>query len=621
MPSSVTSVNSLAVPVDIPKSSHSDEVYLEKIKPFFLGIGKLLLEFHSDAFPRKYAKLEKYVEKLAQEGLVDLSLAKASLANTKELCLRNLASLENWLEDLKKDAQTPLPLISTKHGSCVSFTPLQALEKCQTAERTSLIVPILLHHTQPFHSIICQGPPTAFLLDKTCQSNRKNDPSALEGTSAHFCGAYFKTTLAKMAPPIKHSSFGKWVYPLLKAKLKAMDTLLNDQIKWAFLSKEKANAKLVVDEVIHKISHLADGEATLIPLGCVDHSVALKISRVGKNAILSLYNAGSGVVKHHRWIDQNLYQTCRQKYDVPLKDLCDSVAWTEAFRLTRESPEIYPLYSLIFDQMGKQGNLAPPSAYREEYERKQYQGTCSAQTLMAWNRHELMSVPLPTAQEKLAFYKIVKAHQHMIMAESTRQSKKTYRFLLKIKKQKYQAVLQLAHLASDFSSFSKAVQAFQSALQQLDRPSLTSTNFSLEDCQERPFLRYYLLRELSHEVVQALQAKSKEEIDVFSRTASPELRYALLIAQNRYWIKARFFAYLADCLKQGDLTEWAKEIIKASRSSPFLEDLKDYLAQNRSHPAVQEGIPLIMSHVTRYGDAGQKFLEDLGITSQSSELD
>lgn len=214
----------------------------------------------------------------------------------------------------------------------------------------------------------------------------------------------------------------------------------------------------------------------LIPAGCEGHAVTVCVEKISeKMGRLILYNTGGGLIKHHpQWKETNRYQTYFIIEDVPLEDLYEVEQWQTLLNFT-SAKNMDPVYA-HFRKMGRNGRPTPPSLNEEDYEQKQMSETCSSQNLMAAIRHQLMHQLEGSQKEKLALYHFFKAQLIRQMSQSSlNKVDSKIQNLAKMKLEKQEALLTIAHIAENKESFDMTLTKLCDALTRLGAQTFVET--------------------------------------------------------------------------------------------------------------------------------------------------
>lgn len=138
------------------------------------------------------------------------------------------------------------------------------------------------------------------------------------------------------------------------------------------------------------------------------HAVIVSIRKnINGMASLTLYNTGAGVAQFHPSFpgEKRLFQTFLAYDDIPLENITEN--FIKTILDSPKNQHIEPLYD-IFHLVGRTGKLVPPSTFKQHYEQKQMQGTCSYQCLASAMRHLIFSMAGDSAWHALGLYKMFK---------------------------------------------------------------------------------------------------------------------------------------------------------------------------------------------------------------------
>lgn len=163
------------------------------------------------------------------------------------------------------------------------------------------------------------------------------------------------------------------------------------------------------DTLTEEIEKAPIGKLLLFPVGKEHHGALLAIQKTSRSICrVVYYNTGEGLQKHPIDPRTNKLQTHLVYEGVPVSTLLDRFLWVELEEI-KQHGTVEELY-LILDRFALCGKLQEPSQDIFDYEQPQLQGTCTAQCLMAFLRHQIRGIIQGTPFEKQGVYKYLKAH-------------------------------------------------------------------------------------------------------------------------------------------------------------------------------------------------------------------
>lgn len=226
------------------------------------------------------------------------------------------------------------------------------------------------------------------------------------------------------------------------------------------------------NNVSSKISAMQVGAKLLIPFSTSTHAVSVLIEKISPDkGRIVIYNTGASVNLHERWqVDETAqlgepaqYQTFFQVDDISWNELEANDWFSDLQRLKTQDLKLNQLY----EKYEALGVKHPRSTDREDYESIQLHGTCSAQNLMAFIRHQTMTKTEGSKVEKKAAYKAIKAHMLHRFGEkelSLSTLHPTIHFLGEKKLAKTAGELRMCTIAESSQAFLEAVAQFKRVL-------------------------------------------------------------------------------------------------------------------------------------------------------------
>jgi hypothetical protein len=207
---------------------------------------------------------------------------------------------------------------------------------------------------------------------------------------------------------VAHEDFFKLDPALERVSQDLDETMVQLLSNYAVWDSKLLSNEEVIDQILCSLSRLNQEDLLFIPAGSQEHAIGLSVEKTAADTFrITIYNTGEGIEWHpHRG---EKVQTFLILDEVPQSSIFDRQAWQELFRLRVVSDSIEPVYACIFNQLGAGGVPIAASQEKGDYESPQASGTCSAQNIMAFIRHRIMSITAGTPQEKLACYRIVKS--------------------------------------------------------------------------------------------------------------------------------------------------------------------------------------------------------------------
>lgn len=165
------------------------------------------------------------------------------------------------------------------------------------------------------------------------------------------------------------------------------------------------------DNFCAELGRTALNTPLLIPAGHCAHSCLLALIITSpETATLTFYNTGKGLIGHPNFHPRHpkteKFQTFAVIDDVPLAELNEAF-WLELKEIGLKGTND-ELYAFI-EKLAMKGVLRAPSADEYDYEQPQMHGTCSAQGLMSFLRHQFRLAVPGGSREKQGIYKFIKA--------------------------------------------------------------------------------------------------------------------------------------------------------------------------------------------------------------------
>lgn len=226
----------------------------------------------------------------------------------------------------------------------------------------------------------------------------------------------------------------------------------------------------------------------LLPTGSLGHSMVCCIKRKPHDKFqLTLYNTGDGVEKYHHKSqnpDVNKYQTHLIIDDLDADVLKDPNIW-DKFMEARWSEDVEAIYSW-FKELSTKGKERAPSENPNDYEQKQISGTCSAQCLMAFIRHQIMEASSGDLK-KMGMYKLLKARTiFKLGSEDLEATDKLLKEHLSKKLELVGAEIALSKIAESGKEFESIFDSIAKNNKALQKPTGVFERFA--------FLREYALK-------------------------------------------------------------------------------------------------------------------------------
>lgn len=285
------------------------------------------------------------------------------------------------------------------------------------------------------------------------------------------------------------------------------------------------------------------GHPVLIPCGSLQHATALMVEKVSAtHASVYIFNSSEPVL-HPKLKGKS--QTFLAYDNVPLEKLTSSSLGAIAGVRHREIEELYT-------QLEPLGNKRPPSTNPDDYEQMQMQGSCTAQCLMAFLRHQLLQKMPGTSLEKMGAYKFLKARTIMhLAAPQLELLDPEIRGLAAGKIAQLSASLALYEIAKDEKKFSDYVERVCIILTEAGHPDLAKEVNGMKI--ESSFGRYALLRKC-----QALMYSIYDDVvrtKAFSRAPPEDFAY-LGFLQNKFAHNSpSYLTAMEESWKRGDWIE------------------------------------------------------------------
>jgi len=146
----------------------------------------------------------------------------------------------------------------------------------------------------------------------------------------------------------------------------------------------------------------------LLEAGVVEHAVVLCIEKGSENETmrLSILNTGDGLGEHTRLLRTNKYQTVMSFDNIPKTQALNLDHIRKMMQIKRENTDMSDLYHL-FNKWCQGGEKV---IFGDEYfEQVQLNGSCTAQSIMAFIRYYILKNASGTSQDRLGLYKFLKA--------------------------------------------------------------------------------------------------------------------------------------------------------------------------------------------------------------------
>lgn len=366
--------------------------------------------------------------------------------------------------------------------------------------------------------------------------------------------------------------------------------------KWSY----KSSSPTTYREIVEQISQISPNRPILIPISIAQHSMSMLVEYTEEGKVhLTFFNTGAGLKHHPRWKGTNLYQTFLSIEGVDKAHLADPAIWEDLFKLCASTNSVDPIYDYFFKVLGQGLKVSPPSDNQEDYEQKQFQGTCSAQNLMASVRYVIMQSNRGTPSERLAVYKILKANFLKVLGGQIHSKlDDTIQDIGQKKLQKQEAVLYLAKVAADENAFKETLAKITETLSQLGEMEIAE-GLQIE-APNTTFARFHLLR-IGSKTIAEHWLCHPEKIDV----GPQDLSLALSIFENRNFVQQNFEKLLQEMQDKKEFALLGKQLIKILNSS-FKNFGERWMLEKLSD---LEGIKALLENIK--GQSGQQFKRNL----------
>lgn len=232
---------------------------------------------------------------------------------------------------------------------------------------------------------------------------------------------------------------------------------------WAFSDKRHQ----IAPEIVERVKDPSQNHV-FVPTGFKGHAGLLSIEKGETTARLTMYNTGGGLTQYHaQWKQSDRYQTFSVIEEVPLEDLENIELWQRFIEESSQGKSMDSVYA-CFEELGARGHKVAPSLHSEDFESKQMNGTCSLQCYLAFFRHQIMNMAEGNKEEKLAAYRLAKAHliTHVIK-EPSLPFVGQFGNHAQLKLEKYESFIQLSKIAEDESSYQDHLNLLTDLLNQV----------------------------------------------------------------------------------------------------------------------------------------------------------
>ncbi len=443
-----------------------------------------------------------------------------------------------------------------------------------------------------------------FLLDKMMIPTR----AAYKGFEMIFTGE----NLIRAIESIKQSSL---VPSYLNIKLQEdVIPLIRQCMIWDCAIRNNYST-FAIKEILFDIENLQIGKKILVPLRSQVHQMCLIIEKTSEEDLrLIQYNTGRGVPNwHYQWEETNRFQTFLIFDHIPKESLLQSEKWETLFQEVPESANIGKIYQIIH-QLAEKGVKKDPTGNRFDYEQKQATGTCTAQCLMAFLRHQIMENEIENPEKGYALYKLVKSK--MLSRAGKKWLEEADEVITRAsitKMKKLEADIALVNMAQDEKTYSKAWKQLKQLLIELERTDLADHLESLP--KESQFVRYHVLRE-----AQGAIAKCWLEIQYEAPHSEPYLTLALAKYEHQRQIIGNMKGNVKNSVLDKDWPRLAAELLNIIIATAHSEWGINWLVQNYQSEKKQ-ALSFLLEELAKYNFFGQRYIKRIKTAFQMAGKD
>ncbi|CUI15725.1 Conserved hypothetical protein [Candidatus Protochlamydia naegleriophila] len=301
-----------------------------------------------------------------------------------------------------------------------------------------------------------------------------------------------------------------------------------DQALYTVKETERNNENTIYS----KIEDLKAGDLFLYPIETAGHATLLCLKKESQDkATVYLYNTGLSSDRWHFKLEgSSYYQTFYQLNQISIDSL-NPTFWADLKNLT-ESHQCYHSFDPVYTFLNDKLNQGKQISYKAEnpllYEPVQQKGTCTAQCLYAFFRHQILTQPSSSIEKNYQDYKISKGYlQKAIFALEQKEEiidleQEKIRDLALSKIEKTHQNLEIFSLMTHHFKQTKA--SIAETLEVLNKKSMPF--LSIQNSSPSTFI---ILKDLYKEIAKTCREQQKALSLMHS---SPSLKPALVLFQN-----------------------------------------------------------------------------------------
>jgi|694.fasta_scaffold90678_2 hypothetical protein len=535
------------------------------------------------------------------ETLIDLSYPEAAefqsyseqlTRNTHEqyaLALETFADLEASPDTWEMPVQVIKvgQLLDESHNQNFSATDL--IDLATQAQKHALVIKLLESQVHDKFAWI-DKPVFGFLDDKSWLSSSYLEGQPIFWGNGPYINALvalraLQDTLAAMKVEPAYAKF----MPAVSDYLEKLFLPIVNYSRWGHrLKNDQAfDRAKVAFEIAEQLGALKNaGEPLLIPISIPLHAMALAAEQMEDRKVrITMYNTGGNVpTHHHQGSKTNHFQTHLCINGVSVEHLSNPDLWIRFFNLLEKLPssEMDKIYAFFKEDLGQNLPVSPPSKNAEDYSSVQLNGTCAAQCLMAFIRHQFMEQFHGSTSEKFAAYKMIKSHfLNQLGGKRLNQLDQRIQTITRHKLNKHQANIHLSQIAADEKKNSMVLKTMLDTLEKFGEEQFVSAMRQSE--AHNIFSRYRHLQLCARKIA-TTWLRDPDNIDLARYLSEEGLNLSVSIFEDRRLTSKAIQAYLESYKNSDAWEKMAKDVVRMILNSSFGEIVKQWVIQSLCAP-------------------------------------